>query len=189
MRLQAVALALACLVLPAGAAELTSEYTRFDSEKDCQVINMAEGEDWSDVVCPGFGHYPFYISYGDGRETVTYGFASDIGMTGFWPFNHANGTIEWRVERKGEAARPWAAIQRWFIADQDGKWAHQVLVVSRVGQPGSGGACAMAYVSAADGEAANLRAREFADKAQDHDCASDPAVIEPAVQAFLPQGE
>lgn len=191
MRLPAIVLCLAALVLPAGAAELTSEYTKFDSEKDCQVIDTAEDEDWSDLVCPGFGHYPFYIAYGDGRENITYGFSGDLGMSGFWPFNYANDTIEWRVERNGNAARPWAAIQRWFIADNEGNWKHQVLVVSRVGQPGGedGGACVMAYVSAADGEAANVRAREFADKAAAYDCGNDAVVIEEAVQAFLPQGE
>ena len=185
--LAAIALAVFAAV-PIAAQELTSDYTKVDQQNDCHVIaRAADGEgDWADLVCPGYGHYPYVLSYGDGREQVTYGFAQSAVMPSFGPFNYANDTIEWRLVAENDAKRPVAAIQRWFLADQDGKWATQILVVSKVGQPdGSGEACLMGYVAAADGAPANVRARAMADKALDWECGSE-IMVEDAVQQFAP---
>jgi hypothetical protein len=174
---------------PVAAQEFTSDYTKVDQQNDgCHVIaRAAEGEgEWAELVCPGYGHYPYVLSYGDGREQVTYGFASSSVMPSFAPFNYANDTVEWRLVTENNAKRPVAAIQRWFLADQDGKWATQILVVSKVGQPdGSGEACLMGYIDAADGAPANERARKLADRALDWECGSEIAV-EDAVQEFAP---
>ena len=179
---------LAMLATPAAAAELSSDYTKVDQQNDCHVVaRAAEGDgEWADLVCPGYGHYPYVLRYGDGREQVTYGFASSSVMPSFAPFNYANGTVEWRLVTENEARRPVAAIQRWYLADQDGKWATQILVVSKVGQPdGSGEACVMGYVAAADGAAANERARKISDKAPDFECGSE-IIVEDAVREFVP---
>lgn len=181
--------ALFAAIAPASAQTLTSDYTKVDQQKGCHVIaRAAEGDgEWADLICPGYGHYPYVLSYGDGREQITYGFASDRVMPSFAPFNYANGTIEWRLVTENKAKRPVAAIQRWYLADQDGKWATQILVVSKVGQPdGNGEACVMGYVSAADGAPANERARKIADKASDFACGSE-IIVEDAVREFAPQ--
>ena len=176
---------------PAGAAEFSSDYTKGDQQNGgCAVIAAApedEGGDWADLVCPGYANYPYVISYGDGREQVTYGFASSPVMPSFGPFNYSNDTIEWRLLTEKGGKRPVAAIQRWFLADLDGKWKTQILVVSKVGQPdGSGEACVMGYVAAADGAPANERARAMADKALDWECGSE-VMVEDAIREFVPE--
>lgn len=183
------AIALALFATPASAQSLTSDYTKVDQQNGgCHVIaRAAEGDgEWADLICPGYGHYPYVLSYGDGREQVTYGFASSSVMPSFAPFNYANDTVEWRLVTENDAKRPVAAIQRWYLADQDGKWATQILVVSKVGQPdGSGEACVMGYVAAADGAPANERARAISDKAPNWECGSE-IIVEDAVRAFAP---
>lgn len=173
----------AVLTLTATTAfgQVRSEYTRYDANTDCTMIDAAREEgDWADLVCPGFGGYPFVIRATDGRESVTYGFATDSGMRTFGPFNYANGTVEWRIAVERAIARPFAAIQRWYIADTNGEWARQLLVVSRVGQPDGGGACPVAYVATTEG--ANERAREYADSlAPDFICGSDTPTVEDGV--------
>ena len=69
--LAAIALAVFAAV-PIAAQELTSDYTKVDQQNDCHVIaRAADGEgDWADLVCPGYGHYPYVLSYGDGHEQV-----------------------------------------------------------------------------------------------------------------------
>jgi hypothetical protein len=166
------------ILLPTIAfGQVRSQYTTFDAQKDCTVIGQAaEGDgDWADLVCSGYGHYPFVIRYGDARETITYGFASQPGMDGFIPFNNAGGTIEWRVREDRGASYPFAAIQRWFVARPEGEGKdREVLVVSRVGQPSDGGGCVIAYVLASGDPAANEKAREIADqRAADFKCWMD----------------
>lgn len=185
----AIVVALAGLSLPVSAQDLRSEYTRLDQNEDCFVVARAEEDDgdWADLVCPGYAGYPYVIRYGDGRETVTYGFATGSGMTSFAPFNYSNGTVEWLVRTEGETKRPVAAIQRWFLANGDGAWATQILVVSKVGQPEDGAqACVVGYVAAGDGAPANVRARELAGYAEDFDCDLDPVSVEDAIAAFVP---
>ncbi len=105
-------------------AQAISEYTQYDLDTDCNLIARApdnEGE-WADFVCTGHAGYPFVLRSSDGRDSVTYGFATESGMATFAPFNYANETVEWRVRLDRNTERPVAAIQRWFIADQDGNW-------------------------------------------------------------------
>lgn len=185
----ALVLALA-LPTAASAADFTSEYTKVGSQEDgvCTIIaQAAEDEgDWADIVCRGHSNYPFVISYGDARETITYGFAQHRVMPSFAPFNYAHDTIEWRLLTENGAKRPVAAIHRWFVSNGERESTTQILVVSKVGQPdGSGEACVIGYVAAADGAPANVRARAMADRALDWECGSE-IIVEPAVRAFAP---
>lgn len=167
-------------------AQAISEYTQYDLDADCSLISRApdnEGE-WADFVCTGHAGYPFVLRTSDGRDSVTYGFATESGMATFGRFNYANETVEWRVRLDRNTERPVAAIQRWFIADEMGDWTRQLLVVSKVGQPDGGGACAMAYVATTEG--ANERARQLADKLVDgFECGSTAPTIEDGVREIV----
>lgn len=186
MKMLLATLALISLAAAPAMGQAISEYTQYDLEADCSMIARSpdnEG-DWADFVCTGHAGYPFVVSSSDGRESVTYGFATDAGMATFAPFNYANETVEWRVRLDRNTERPVAAIQRWFIADQDGNWTRQLLVVSKVGQPNGGGACAMAYV--ANTEGANERARRLADSLVDgFECGSTAPTIEDEVREIV----
>lgn len=187
--LAAIALALA-LPSAAAAADFTSDYTKVGSQEDgvCTVIaQAAEGEgDWADIVCRGYANYPYVINYGDARETITYGFSQNRVMPSFAPFNYTHDTIEWRLLTENGVKRPVAAIHRWFVSNGEGESTTQILVVSKVGQPdGSGEACVMGYVAAADGAPANERARAMADKVLDWECGSE-IMVEPAIREFVP---
>jgi len=182
--------ALLLIATPVAAQDLTSQYTRLDQDSDCNTIaRSAEDDgDWADLVCPGFAGYPYVIRYGDGRETVTYGFATEPGMPSFGRFNYSNGTVEWRLRADNGGERPVAAIQRWYLADIDGNWATQILVVSKVGQPEQGGeACVIGYVDAADGAegSANERARDISDGAESFACGDDRPEVEPGIAEFV----
>ena len=181
-----LALTFALVALPASA-QMVSEYTQYTLPDTCTRIAVSDGEgDWADFVCPGYGGYPFVLSYTDGREAITYGFATDPGMSTFGPFNYANETIEWRIAASGITERPVAAIQRWYLADQNGEWTNEILVVSRVGQPNEGGACVIGYVDPAVA-GGNERAREIADQsAADFTCGADTPTIEPGIEDLVP---
>lgn len=179
-----------CLASAPAMAQTVSEYTEYDLEADCSVIGRSlDGEgDWADFVCPGYAGYPFVVRYTDGRESVTYGFATDSGMSTFSPFNYANGTVEWRVRIDRDVEIPVAAIQRWFLADIDGNWSRQILVVSRVGQPDGGGACALGFIDA-HAEGANQAARQLADQmAENFACGSDTPHVDETVSDIVPAG-
>lgn len=176
------------IALPVSAAELTTEYTRNDP-RDCEVVSQSgpnEG-DWSDIVCPGVKGYSYKVIYTDGREAVTYGFAQKPGMPTFGAFNYAHSTVEWRMGRVSGKTLPVAAIQRFYLADQNGDWKTQILVVSKVGQPNGGGACVVGYVSANEGASANHRARELSNEATSFRCGRDKPVIEANIRQHVPQ--
>lgn len=185
---------LAALLLALSSApamgQAISDYTEYDVQADCALIARAPDDqgDWADYVCSGYANYPFVIRYSDGREAITYGFATEPGMPTFSPFNYANGTIEWRVRIERNTETPVAAIQRWFIADAEGNWDREVLVISRVGQPDGGGACAVAFIDART-EAANQRARQLADEmVDDFECGADEPLIDESISGIVSAG-
>lgn len=182
---------LAALVSPAAPAqEVLSQYTTFDRDLDCALLARSAGEgDWADWVCPGYRGYPVFVRYTDGRETVTYGYMEAAGMPTITPFNEASGTVEWRIRAEGEAAYPFAAIQRWFISHPEGVddgAIRELLVVSKVGQPLEGAACAVAFLPATGNPSANQDARDIADRdAPDFVCGSDPVQVDPALDTMI----
>jgi hypothetical protein len=108
-------------------------------------------------------------------------------MAGFSPFNYANGTVEWRMANANGRQTPLAAIQRWYLADANGDWGTQILVVSKVGLRGGDGACVMGYVAANEGASANQRAREISNRAASFRCGRDKPLVERGVSHFLPR--
>ncbi len=157
--------AILMIAAPACArAEPVSVYTDFDVEKGCvQVESNEVGGTWN---CPGYGGYPVILSESDLRESVFYGhagpFYAKTPWQSFGPFNNAAGRIEWRLDKAGGV--PFAAIQRWFTDTGDGGPKGQVLVVSKVGQPGIGEACVAGYVDALANKDANAIAQKVADE-------------------------
>lgn len=189
IRMKTLTLAiLALLSAPAAAAELSSEYTRNDPQRDCQTVaSSADQGNWADVVCPGPVGYSYFIRETDGREAVTYGYAQRSGMPTFGAFNYAHSTVEWRMGQVGGKRVPVAAIQRFYLADENGAWKTQILVVSKVGQPRVGEACVIGYVSANEGAAANRRARELSNTAAAFRCGRDKPRIEATIRQHVPQ--
>lgn len=184
-----VAVIFSLFALPVAAAELTSEYTRNDPGRDCEVVGQSKsGEgDWSDIVCPGVKGYSYRINATDGREAVTYGYTQSPGMPTFGAFNYAHSTVEWRVGRVNGASVPLATIQRFYLADQNGEWRTQILVVSKVGQRAGGGACVVGYVSANEGSTANQRARIISNDAASFRCGRDKPIVEAKIRQHAPQ--
>ena len=175
----ALTLALPILAATPSAAEIVSEYTDLNSEQNCHAIAQSDEGPTLDLVCAGYGNYPVFLTETDGRQAVTVGFAADRGMATFSRFNYANDKIEWRIDRDNGKDQPFAAIQRWYLADQNGEWTTQLLAVYRVGQPGEGGACTIGYLTGAD---VNERARQLADdRAEGFACGSDSPQIDDAL--------
>ena len=144
-----------------AAAE--SVYTSPDLDRDCTVVETNEvGGTWR---CKGFKDYPVWFSEGDARQSVFLGHVGDWYQKGAWEsfgqFNHYGGTVEW-VLKDGA---PVAAITRFFVQnseDPPSRDEGQVLVVSKVGQPGRGEACVVGYVDARANKEPNVLARQVA---------------------------
>ena len=164
----------AALPAPAASAQedgsISSIYTKLDFQTGCIPLS-------SDLVggsfsCAGHGGYGILFAESDLRQSAFFGYVGDWYGDGAWesfsPFNQTNDTVEWRL-RDGV---PFATILRWFIENPDPETgspdeAHrgEVLVVSKVGQPGAGDACVVGYVDALANPDANAMAREVADTA------------------------
>lgn len=152
-----------------------SRYTDFSMEQgQCKPTDPAmdpnadaEGGSVS-VLCPGFGKYQVLYKEGDLRASVHYGYLSKDVIDNFWesfaPFNSVGPKIEWRLDDSGV---PRAAIQRFVIADPEGDASTskgaQVLVISKVGQPGDKTGCVVGMVDAFANKNANELARQVAD--------------------------
>ena len=154
------------VVAHAGAAlAASSAYTDLELDK-CETLvapNPEEaGGDFTSVLCPGLGDYKVLFKEGDLRQSVHFGFLKksivDTAFESFGPFNHMNPRIEWRV---GSGGKPIAAIQRFFVGDENSQG--QILVISRVGQPGDEEGCPVGYVDALASKDANNLARAVAD--------------------------
>lgn len=162
---------------PAGAAE--SAYTKVDFDADCTIVSEEElGGSWT---CKGYRGLPIHFAEGDLRQSAFYGevgpWFDEGAFESFSGFNHAGDTVEWRIA----GGHAFATIRRWFVST--GEDAHgkplpeaQILVVSKVGQPGKGDACVVGYVEATANPDANALAREVADTmAEGFACRADRA--------------
>ncbi|MAS06351.1 MAG: hypothetical protein CL534_16940 [Ahrensia sp.] len=181
-------LALVCAFLAAPAAlaqgegDVSSIYTKIDFETGC--IRTSTDEVGADFSCAGHRGYGILFAESDLRQSVFFGYVGPWYADGAWesfgPFNQTNDTVEWRLS----GGRPFATILRWFIENSnpdtgapDEAHRGQVLVVSRVAQPGEGGACVVGYVDALANPNANEMARDIADTlAVDFTCMSDTPV-------------
>ena len=166
----ALALGYGLLAAPANAAE--SAYTDVNLDACTTIAEEPEQESFVSLKCPGYGSYPFYFKEGDLRQAVFFGHLDqrilDEAFESFGPFNHIGGKIEWRL---GSDGKPFATILRYFIENAnpdsgvpDKAHEGQVLVISRVGQPGDMRGCVVGYVDARANPKANVLAREIADE-------------------------
>lgn len=143
----------------------TSVYTDLELQKCKSLIEPKPDEpggDFMSSMCPGLGDYQVLFKEGDLRQSVHYGFLKrsivDHAFESFGQFNHMNPKIEWRI---GAGGKPIAAIQRFFTGDPPGQG--QMLVISKVGQPGEEEGCPVGYVDALANPDANALARAVAD--------------------------
>lgn len=167
----------------AFAGEISSEYTKLDTARDCTVFAAAsEGDgDWANLTCNGFRGFPVLIYYGDLRESLHYGFPPSGDLAPRWEsfggFNSTGDTIEWRLEDSDNGPKPFATIHRWTVSDINSDGEIQVLVVEKVASLGHDG-CVVGYVVATGNANANEQAREVADQyARDFGCQVDEPVV------------
>ena len=186
MRKLLLALALAMPWHQVAAEEISSAYVETRVEADCVIFEQADSEDGGFVhrVCPGYGGYPVLVFESDLRENIFYGFPPtdfvDIAWQSFETFNGAMGKTEWRISTHEGKSTPFATIRRWHVqADLEGKEKDvEVLVVSKVGQPGKPEGCVVALVLASGKPDANDTARKIADEqARDFVCGADERVL------------
>ncbi|MEM1377558.1 MAG: hypothetical protein AAGG69_09230 [Pseudomonadota bacterium] len=165
----AVLAALASVDVNAHAQSITSEYTKLDVGPACTQFEA--DEIGASFTCPGFKSYGVLFSEYDLRTSIFYGYVGEWYAEGAWEsfptFNSVGDTIEWRVHD----GIPRATIFRWFVEHMDPETGApsdatrgQVLVISKVAQPGSGDGCVMAYVDARANSDANVMARDAADR-------------------------
>lgn len=169
-----------------------SAYTRLNfDDGSCKPVGKPSTQEDQDLgvtalLCPGYKNYPVQFDSDDERETVHYGdpatATTDSAWESFVPFNSIANKFEWRLEN----GKPFAAIHRFMIstgeeapASDTGKepvkW--QVLVVSKVGQPGGPAGCVVGLVDATENKNANELARNVADEmAPGFKCGRDKAI-------------
>ncbi|MEN0000492.1 MAG: hypothetical protein AAF940_06370 [Pseudomonadota bacterium] len=156
-------------IAPAAAQSISSVYTKLDVGETCTEIDA--NEIGASFACDGHPGYGFLLDEYDLRTSIFYGYVGDWYGEGAWEsfqsFNGVNDTIEWRLHD----GVPRATILRWFIDNPDPNTGApseqtrgQVLVVSKVAQPGEGEGCVVAYVDARVNSDANALAREAADQ-------------------------
>ncbi|WP_269931971.1 hypothetical protein [Aminobacter sp. HY435] len=186
MRKLLVALALAMPWQQAAGEEISSAYVETDADRDCVVFDKAGSDDgdYANGVCPGYRGYPVLVFAADLRESVFYGFPPadfiDVPWQSFETFNRAAGKAEWRISSHDGKAIPFATIRRWYVqaepAEEDKEI--EVLVVSKVGQPGKADGCVVALVLATGKPNANEMARKIADEqVRDFACGADERVM------------
>jgi hypothetical protein len=182
---------LLCSALAGGSVhaqtpDITSIYTS-TAPKDCRTLkprSKTVPEDGPERWCKGIGDLSVLVLGGDLRETVSFGrtakaaAAESAAKNWFGPFTSTTMTVEWRGPRNGA---PFAAIQRWHLADNDdvGKdnrpLARQLLVVTRL-PPGK--VCHIAYIDVKANPDANALARMAAESARAFDCDKDKVRVE-----------
>ena len=166
---------IAAAVLSGGGANAASTYTKIDDAK-CETLRTYE-DGGVDLRCPGLDGLDVFISDGDARIDVDYGFKGEAFET-FSAFNTVGDTVEWLSNARGV---PEAAIIRYMIS-VDGREA-QALVVSRINTESQDG-CVIGVVDAKL-EQANGMARGIGAMAPTFDCSTDPVVIAPGASELV----
>jgi hypothetical protein len=156
---------------------VTSVETQLDLDAGCVFGGVATAR--AHRSCQGLGGYGVAFASEEGRVSLFFGHLGAWYLEGAWESfeaeNAVSSTIEWRLV-DGE---PIAAIQRWrvFHDADDPEKTGEMLVVSKVGQPGIGEACVTAYVDAKANDRALDMARELADTlTSDFQCRVDDPV-------------
>ena len=153
-----------CFAVASPCYAVESVYSRLNLDTDCTLLENSDdgGGSWK---CKGYMDYPIWFSEGDARQSIFYGhlgeWHKETAWESFGPFNHYGGTVEWLIED----GKPFATISRFFIQNFEediAKNEGQTLVISKVGQPGVGEACVIAYVDARANKDPNALARTVA---------------------------
>jgi len=163
-----------CGISPALAEEFSSAYTPFDLAKCSQIqppdAYVFEGS-WA---CPGYQGFDIYQSGADARSYAAFGKNAAqhcAAKKTFNPFNTALSPIEWRLAD----GKPFAAIERWSIADDQGGQAGTWLVVSALRD---GQSCHVHYVAGSYPNANEQARRAADDLARDFDCENDVPTVD-----------
>ena len=170
-----LALCVFCLwPLAAPAAELSSAYTKFDL-KDCKQAIPADEYVFEGMwVCKGFGGIDIYQSGEDARSYAAFGIDAARHCAfrkTFNPFNTALSPVEWRLKD----GKPFAAIERWSVVNDDKGNSVTWLVVNALRANDS---CHVHYVSGSYPEA-NAAARRAADDlAEGFNCETDVPTVD-----------
>jgi len=175
MRIVLFTLLAATAVLPGGGAQAASTYTKID-DSQCETLETYE-DGGVDLRCPGLGDLDVFVSEGDARLDVDFGFKGENFET-FSAFNNIGDTVEWLSDARGV---PQAAIIRYLIS-VDGREA-QALVISRINTEAQDG-CVIGVVDAKL-EQANGMARGIGAMAATFDCSIDPVVIVPGASELV----
>jgi hypothetical protein len=174
MRRAAALLVLLLGVTPTWAGEPSSAYTPFDLAKCTQVAAPDEYVFEGSWICPGYDGVDIFQSGADARSYAAFGEKADRHCSAkktFNPFNTALSPIEWRLE----GGKPFAAIERWSIADDQGGQAGTWLVVTALRGDES---CPVHYVAGSYPDA-NSQARWAADNlVRDFDCETDVPTVD-----------
>jgi hypothetical protein len=174
MRVVPLALVAAAALMGSGV-QAASTYTKIDYA-DCETLETYE-DGGADLRCPGLDGLDVFVSEGDARLDVDYGFKGENFET-FSAFNNIGDTVEWLSDSRGV---PQAAILRFFIS-VDGREA-QALVISRINTESQDG-CVIGVVDARL-EQANGMARGIGAMAPTFDCSIDPVVIAPGASELV----
>ena len=173
-----LALSVLCLwPLAAGAAEITSTYTKFDLEK-CRVIEKGDeyvyAGSWR---CKGQDGIDIFQASSDDRTYAAFG--KDAARhcafrKTFNPFNTALSPVEWRIKN----GTPFAAIERWSVVAAENGNSVTWLVVNALRDNDS---CHVHYVSGSYPNA-NEKARRAADDlVAGFNCNSDVPTVDSTV--------
>ena len=166
---------IATAALMGGGAFAASTYTKIDDAK-CETLETYE-DGGIDLRCPGLDGLDVFVSEGDARLDVDFGFKGETFET-FSAFNNIGDSVEWLSDARGV---PQAAIIRYLIS-VDGREA-QALVVSRINTESQDG-CVIGVVDAKL-EQANGMARGIGAMAPTFDCSIDPVVIAPGASELV----
>ena len=154
-------LAAASIAAGSAAAGNDSAYTKLMTpEANCTLVDSNEEEAWSISRCPGRDGIAVFVSEGDLRMSVSYGWnakAETAASQTFPLFNTIGETLEWRL-RDG---KPFATILRWKMDGGPDMPKGEVLVVTQLNE---GNQCWVATVNASKNKDANELARKAADE-------------------------
>ena len=174
-----------CWIAPAAAQPAATPeavqraVTPLDLKK-CRHTRGKGPEDYGSWRCAGYAGIAVLVSAGDQRSYVSYGpqaAKERAARQTLASFNSEGKAIEWRIERAGDKARPFAAIMRWntTVSSGDAPVRGQVLVVTRLG---AGGVCHVGYVDGRANANANELAAQIADQhARTFQCGRDKPII------------